>query len=126
MGERAPRVALSVVIREWLRLGVTGFGGPANHVALLRRLCVERREWMDPREFDDALAAVSLLPGPASTQLAIYCAWRVRGVVGGVVGGLCFIVPGLSAVVALAAAVFSSGAPRWLLDAAAGAGAGTP
>jgi chromate transporter len=55
------------------------FGGPPAHIALLRKLCVEDRKWLDPREFEDALAACNLPPGPASTQLAIFCAWRVRG-----------------------------------------------
>ena len=50
---------------------------------------------MTAREFEDGIAATNLLPGPASTQLAIFCAWRLRGTLGAVVGGLCFIVPGL-------------------------------
>ncbi len=60
------------------------------------------RGWMRPREFEDAIAACNLLPGPASTQLAIFCAWRVAGPPGAIVGGLAFIVP---AVVADAGAV---------------------
>jgi hypothetical protein len=55
------------------------FGGPPAHIALLRKLCVEDRKWLDSREFEAALAACNLPPGPASTQLAIFCAWRVRG-----------------------------------------------
>ena len=84
--------------REWARIGVLGFGGPPAHVALLRDLTVKRRAWIDAREFEDAFAACSLLPGPASTQLAIYTAQRVGGRRGAVVGGLAFIVPGLIAV----------------------------
>src|ERR671916_3027310 len=91
----AVRVPLSVVAREWGRLGVVGFGGPPAHVALLRDLVVDRRGWMDAREFEDANAACGLLPGPASTQLAIYCAHRVAGLRGAVAGGLAFISPGL-------------------------------
>ena len=49
------------------------------HIALLRDLCVERRRWLTPSEFEDAIAACNLLPGPASTQLAIFSAWRVAG-----------------------------------------------
>ena len=55
---------------------------------MLRELCVERRRWLGARDFEDALAAVNLLPGPASTQLALFCAWRVAGTPGAVVGGL--------------------------------------
>ena len=84
------------VAREWGRLGCVGFGGPPAHVALLRELCVERRGWLDAREFEDANAACRLLPGPASTQLAIYCARRVaRDRAARIVGGLAFILPGL-------------------------------
>lgn len=121
-----PRATLGDVARQWTRLGAIGFGGPPTHVALLERLCVEQRGWIDEHEFADAIAATQLLPGPASTQLAIYCAWRVRGLAGGLVGGLCFIAPGLVVIVALAAAFFAHGAPAVLVGAAAGAGAGTP
>jgi len=80
------RVRLAVVAREWARIGCIGFGGPPAHIALLRELCVERRRWLSAREFEDGIAATNLLPGPASTQLAIYCAWRLRGRLGAVVG----------------------------------------
>ena len=73
------RVPLLTVLREWGRLGLIGFGGPPAHVALLRELVVERRGWIDAREFEDANAACQLLPGPGSTQLAIYCGLRVGG-----------------------------------------------
>jgi chromate transporter len=117
------RVPPSVVVREWGRIGLIGFGGPPAHVALLRELCVERRRWMDDREFEDANAACGLLPGPASTQLAIYCARRVGGVVGGILGGIAFIVPGLAMILVLAATALASGAPDWVMAAGAGAGA---
>jgi len=80
------RVRLAVVAREWARIGCIGFGGPPAHIALLRELCVDRRRWLSAREFEDGIAATNLLPGPASTQLAIYCAWRLRGHLGAVVG----------------------------------------
>ncbi|HEV8153661.1 MAG TPA: chromate transporter, partial [Solirubrobacteraceae bacterium] len=51
------RAPLSVVVREWARIGITSFGGPPAQVALLRELCVERRQWISPREFEDANAA---------------------------------------------------------------------
>jgi chromate transporter len=120
------RVPLGTIGKEWLRLGCIGFGGPPTHIALLRRLCVEQREWIDEKEFGDALATTNLLPGPASTQLAIYCAWRVRGVVGAVLGGFCFIVPGLVLILALSAVFLASHPPDWILGAAAGAGAAVP
>lgn len=117
------RVRLSVVAREWTRIGCIGFGGPPAHIALLRRLCVEDRRWLAAEEFEDAVAATSLLPGPASTQLAIFCAWRLRGAVGAVLGGLCFIVPGLIVIVGLSMLFLSGHPPLWVRGAAAGAGA---
>jgi chromate transporter len=120
------RVALRTIGREWLRLGCIGFGGPPTHISLLRRLCVEEREWIEAKEFEDAIATTNLLPGPASTQLAIYCAWRLRGAAGAILGGLCFIVPGLVLILALSAVFLVSHPPDWILGAAAGAGAAVP
>ena len=114
---------LPTIAREWGRIGCIGFGGPPAHIALLRQLCVARRRWLEPREFEDAIAACNLLPGPASTQLAIFCAWRLRGRAGALVGGACFIVPGLILIVALAALFLSGSPPRWVRGAGAGAGA---
>jgi chromate transporter len=119
-------VALATIGREWLRLGCIGFGGPPTHIALLRRLCVEERQWIDAKEFEDAIATTNLLPGPASTQLAIYCAWRLRGRAGAILGGLCFIVPGLILILALSAVFLAAHPPDWILGAAAGAGAAVP
>src|SRR5881394_3265842 len=59
------RVPLMTVLREWGRIGVIGFGGPPAHIALLRRLCVERRRWLSHETFEDGIAATNLLPGPA-------------------------------------------------------------
>lgn len=82
------------IAREWGRVGAIGFGGPPAHVALYRALCVTRREWLTEEQFERAIAATNILPGPASTQLAIYCAWRLRGPKGALIGGLGFILPG--------------------------------
>jgi len=89
-------------------------------------MCVDERHWMEPEEFQDAVAATNLLPGPASTQLAIFCAWRLRGVVGGILGGLCFILPGLAIILALSALFLAHHPAAWVLGAAAGAGASVP
>jgi chromate transporter len=117
------RVGLRTIAREWGRIGCVGFGGPPAHIALLRRLCVRDRRWLDAEEFEDGIAATNLLPGPASTQLAILCAWRLRGVPGALIGGLCFIVPGLVAIVLLSVLFLAGEAPVWVRGAAAGAGA---
>jgi chromate transporter len=124
--DRDAAVSLATIAGQWLRLGGTGFGGPPTHIALLRRLCVDERRWLGAAEFEDGVATTSMLPGPASTQLAIFCAWRLRGAVGAVLGGICFIVPGLVLILALAAVFLASHPPLWILGAAAGAGAAVP
>ncbi len=121
---RAP--SLATIAREWSRIGATGFGGPPAHIVLLRALCVERERWITAQQFERAIAATNLLPGPASTQLAIYCAWRLRGARGGLLGGACFIAPGLVLVIALAALFLSGSPPAWISGAGRGAGAAVP
>src|SRR3954464_8612338 len=116
-------VPLRVVVHEWGRIGCVGFGGPPAHIALLRERGVARRAWIAESELEDAIAACNLLPGPASTQLAIFTAWRVRGPAGAGVGGLAFILPGLVAIVALSALFLSGNPPDWVRGAGEGAGA---
>jgi chromate transporter len=118
-----PSASPAVVAREWTRLGLIGFGGPPAHIALLRQLVVVRRRWMDARAFEDATAACGILPGPASTQMAIYCAYRVAGPVGAVVGGLGFVMPAVVMILALSAVVLGHAPPLWVRGAGAGAGA---
>jgi chromate transporter len=119
-------VPLATVLREWGRIGCIGFGGPPAHIRLLRQLCVERRGWLDAREFEDAIAVCNLMPGPASTQLAIFCAWRLRGRAGALIGGAAFIVPGLVVILALSVLFVAGSPPLWVLGAGAGAGAAVP
>jgi len=117
------RVPLWTVVREWGRIGLIGFGGPPAHVALLRELTVDRRRWIDAREFEDANAACQLLPGPGSTQMAIYTAQRVAGLPGAFAGGLAFILPGLLLVLAIAALALGDAPPAWIAGVGAGGGA---
>lgn len=122
--ERTPSRPLSLrtVLWEWGRIGCVGFGGPPAHIALLRDLCVAREHWITEEEFEHGVAATNLLPGPASTQLAVFCAWWLRGIPGALVGGLAFILPGLVAIIGLAA-LFLGAPPDWVLGVGAGAGA---
>jgi chromate transporter len=114
--------SLAEIAREWGRIGCIGFGGPPAHIALFRGLCVTQREWLTDEQFERAIAATNLLPGPASTQLAIYCAWRLRGTSGAVIGGLGFIVPGLVLILALSVPFLSGSPPTWIRGAGMGAG----
>jgi chromate transporter len=117
------QASLATVLREWGRIGCIGFGGPPAHIALLRKLCVDRQGWLDAQELEDAIAACNLLPGPASTQLAIFCAWRVRGRLGALAGGIAFIVPGLIVILALSVLFLEGTPPLWARGVGAGAGA---
>jgi chromate transporter len=120
-GPAAP--GLAEIVREWGRIGVVGFGGPPAHIALFRDLCVVRRDWLSADQFEDAIAATNLLPGPGSTQLAIFCAWRLRGVRGALLGGGAFVAPGLVAILLLAALFLAGTPPLWVRGAGGGAGA---
>jgi chromate transporter len=86
-------------------------------------MMVEREQWLSPREFQDAVAATSLLPGPASTQLAIFCARVAAGFWGAIVGGLAFILPGFVLIVALASLFLEQGRNEAVRGASAGAAA---
>lgn len=114
-------VSLRQVAREWGRIGCIGFGGPPAHISLLRELCVKKKKWLTDEYFEDAIATCNLLPGPASTQLSILCAWTVAGVPGAIIGGLAFILPGLVAIVALSSVFLASAPPEWVLAMGAGA-----
>jgi chromate transporter len=77
----------------FLRLGLTAFGGPAAHIAMMEHEVVRRRAWLTREEFLDLLGAVNLIPGPSSTELAIFIGYRRAGWVGLLLGGACFILP---------------------------------
>ena len=76
-----------------LRLGLTAFGGPAAHIALLHHEVVRRRGWIQEREFAQLLAITNLIPGPNSTEMAIHVGLRTAGWPGFLLGGICFILP---------------------------------
>jgi len=77
----------------FLRLGLTAFGGPAAHIAMMEQEAVSKRGWLSHEEFLDLLGATSLIPGPSSTQMAMSIGYRRAGWVGLLLGGVCFIVP---------------------------------
>jgi chromate transporter len=93
---------LREVVALMLKLGTIAFGGPAVHVAMLREETVRRRRWLEDDEFLDLFGAVSVLPGPSSTQLAIVLSRRRAGWRGLVLGGACFIAPAMAIVIAMA------------------------
>jgi len=84
-------------------VGLVAFGGPAAHVALMRRLVVEREGWLDSAEFNRMFAACNLIPGPSSTELAMFIGYRLAGRRGLLVAAVTFIAPAFFAMLALAA-----------------------
>lgn len=90
------------VARLSLRLGLTAFGGPAAHIAMLRREVVSSRGWLTEQQFLDLLGATNLLPGPNSTEMVMHAGRERAGWRGLVVGGLLFILPATLMVLALA------------------------
>lgn len=113
-----PRPPLREVAAIFTRLGFTAFGGPAAHIAMMRHELVERRKWLDDRRFADLLGLVNLIPGPSSTELAIYLGYLRAGWPGLLLAGACFILPAMLIVLAFAWAYVALGttpAVGWLL-----------
>jgi chromate transporter len=97
----APVIPFGAAVRVWLQIGLSSFGGPAGQIAVMHRVLVEERKWIDERRFLHALNYCMLLPGPEAQQLATYVGWLLHGVRGGLVAGTLFVFPGFLAVLAL-------------------------
>lgn len=93
--------SFSDLVRASLRVGLLGFGGPAGQIALMHRIFVGEKQWIDEARYLHALNYCTLLPGPEAQQLATYVGWLLHGVRGGVVAGLLFVLPGAAVVFGL-------------------------
>jgi chromate transporter len=91
--ERPERANTKELARLFLRLGITAFGGPAAHIAMMQREVVEKRQWMDHQHFLDLIGATNLIPGPNSTEMAIHIGHERGGWKGLLIAGVCFILP---------------------------------
>jgi chromate transporter len=105
----APAARLTEVAAYFLRLGFTAFGGPAAHIAMMHDETVKRRGWLDDQRFLDLLGTINLIPGPNSTEMAIYLGFLRAGWPGLVLGGICFILPAMLIVLGLAWAYVTFG-----------------
>ncbi len=102
----------------FLKLGITSFGGPAAHTAMMHSEIVQRRKWLNDQEFLDLIGATNLIPGPNSTEMAIHVGFLRAGWPGLIAAGLCFIAPAMMIVLALAWAYVRFGSTpqvEWLL-----------
>ncbi len=97
----AAQVDFREALAVWWRIGWLSFGGPAGQIALMHRLLVEEKRWIDESRFLHALNYCMLLPGPEAQQLATYVGWLLHGVRGGLVAGVLFMLPGALAILAL-------------------------
>ena len=89
------------LVSAFARIGLLSFGGPAAQIALMHRICVEEKRWIDEGRYLHALNYCMLLPGPEAQQLATYIGWLLHGVRGGLVAGLLFVLPGLAVILGL-------------------------
>jgi chromate transporter len=109
---------LTEVAALFLKLGITAFGGPAAHIAMMHDEVVKRRKWLSDQEFLDLVGATNLIPGPNSTEMAIHIGFLRGGWRGLIIGGVCFIVPAMLIVLLLAWVYVRFGATpqaEWLL-----------
>ncbi len=86
----------------WAKIGILSFGGPAAQIALMHKVVVEEKGWLEEKPFLNALNFCMLLPGPEAMQLATYVGWRLHGTIGGLIAGLLFVLPGAMVILLLA------------------------
>jgi len=110
--------SIGEVVKLFLKLGTIAFGGPAAHIAMMQDEACRRRGWVTEERFLDLLGAANLIPGPSSTEMAVYLGYERAGWKGLIAGGVCFILPAMLIVLALAWAYVEYGmTPQvtWLL-----------
>ena len=117
------RPSLGELLRYFIRLGTTGFGGPIALVGKMEREFVHERGWVSQQELSDGLAFAQLAPGPLAAQLAIYLGWLCAGVRGATVAGVGFILPSFVMVLVIADLYLRFGGMAWLQGAFYGVGA---
>lgn len=97
----APVVAFPELVRAFVRIAASSFGGPAAQISVIHRVAVDEKRWIDESAFVRALSFCMLLPGPEAQQLATYLGWKLHGLRGGLTAGLLFILPGFVSMLAL-------------------------
>jgi chromate transporter len=106
---QVPSLTLARLVLRFLRFGLLAWGGPVAQIAMLRRELVDEEHWIPPERFNRTLAVYQVLPGPEAQELSVYFGMLARGRVGGLLAGLCFMLPGLLLMLALSWLYFEVG-----------------
>jgi len=120
--EREP-YSLRELVRYFLHLGTTGFGGPIALVGYMQRDLVERRRWITLKDYKEGLALAQLAPGPLAAQLATYLGWLDHGLLGATLVSVAFVLPSFLMVLVLSAFYLAYGGLSWMQGAFYGIGA---
>ena len=96
------------------KIGLLSFGGPAGQIALMHKILVDEKKWLEEKQYLNALNFCMLLPGPEAMQLATYAGWLLHGVKGGLMAGLLFVLPGRWCCLALSSAYVFLGDQTWM------------
>jgi chromate transporter len=109
-----PIPSLSGTLPAWGRIAALSFGGPAGQIAVMHRILVDEKRWIDDARFMHALSFCMVLPGPEAMQLATYCGWMMHGMRGGLVAGALFVLPGVLSIMALSILYVTMGDASWM------------
>ena len=106
--------SIAEATKAYFKVGVLSFGGPAAQIALMHKIFVDEKKWLDEKQYLSALSFCMLLPGPEAMQLATYVGWRIHGNIGGLLAGLLFVIPGALVIFLLALLYAYFGSQGWM------------
>ena len=106
--------ALREATKAYFKVGLLSFGGPAAQISLMHKIFVDEKKWLTEKQYLGALSFCMLLPGPEAMQLSTYIGWRLHGVIGGLIAGLLFVLPGAFIILCLASLYAYFGNTTWL------------
>jgi len=109
--------SLREATQAYLKVGLLSFGGPAAQISMMHKIFVDEKKWLNEKQYLGALSFCMLLPGPEAMQLATYVGWRLHGIIGGLIAGLLFVLPGALIILSLALLYAYFGNAGWLAHA---------